>query len=258
MTFMQSLDFVYDGKYSQDLGIVNVTVASSGNLYTEDFVGKRTIKEMKTRGNPTPYKLNVDYDPIEFVLELAFINGFTDDQIKEVSMLLVKDDYKPLFFTDNPDRIFYCMPIDSITMSHNGFGEGYLTVKMRCNTAYSFAPVIASDIFDTSTSGSTTITIANNGHVTINPEIWITKVGNGNFTIINDTDGGKAFTFTGLIDGETVYVDNQYCFIQTSLTGTYRYNSFNNNYLNFLTGNNKLEVTGNATFQFRYQFKLLS
>lgn len=101
------------------------------------------------------------------------------------------------------------------------------------------------------------IEINNNGDESIFPEVWITKVGNGDITIINTSDGNRETKFTDLIDGETVYINGERQQIETDLALTYRYSNFNDNYLEFIYGKNILKVIGDAKIQFRYQFKLL-
>lgn len=97
----------------------------------------------------------------------------------------------------------------------------------------------------------------NKGDLNCSPEIWITKINNGDFSLINLSHNNEEFKFTGLIDGETVYVDNKNQDIVTSLVATYRYKDFNDNYLSFPRGKNILRVNGSANIKFRYQFKLL-
>ncbi|GAA4881748.1 hypothetical protein GCM10023310_72280 [Paenibacillus vulneris] len=101
------------------------------------------------------------------------------------------------------------------------------------------------------------ISFVNEGDVRIRPEIWITKVGNGDFTIINTSNGDDEFKFSNLIDQETIYIHGERELIETSLAAVYRYENFNNNYLELPTGNNVLRVQGNAKLQFRYRHKLL-
>ncbi|GAA0135616.1 hypothetical protein YSY43_24560 [Paenibacillus sp. YSY-4.3] len=101
------------------------------------------------------------------------------------------------------------------------------------------------------------IVIDNTGDVTCNPEIWITKEGNGDFSIVNLSSKAEEFKFTDLIDQEAVYIDNEQEDIETSLAATYRYSSFNDNYLCLPVGLNLLKLSGNAKVQFRYQFKYL-
>lgn len=97
----------------------------------------------------------------------------------------------------------------------------------------------------------------NKGDMNCSPEIWITKQGNGDFSIVNTSHNNDEFKFTNLIHDETVYVDNEKQDIETSLAVTYRYKDFNDNYLSFPIGKNILRVTGDAEIKFRYQFTLL-
>lgn len=101
------------------------------------------------------------------------------------------------------------------------------------------------------------INFNNGGDTKIRPEIWITKVGNGDISIINTSNGDQEFKFTGLLDGETVYINGDREYIETDLALTYRYSNFNDNYLELLYNSNVLKVIGNAKIQFRYQYKYL-
>jgi len=97
----------------------------------------------------------------------------------------------------------------------------------------------------------------NKGDRKIYPEIWITKTGNGDISIINTSNGNQEFKFTNLLDGEKLYIHGERRYIETSLPMTYRYSNFNNEYLEFVYGENILRVVGNAQIQFRYQYKYL-
>lgn len=118
----------------------------------------------------------------------------------------------------------------------------YSNVPKFNDIAFSFEPVIVID---------------NKGDVPCKPEVWITKNGNGDFKITNLSNKSDDFVFTGLIDQETAYVDNEQEDIETSLVYTYRYANFNDNYLSLPVGVNILRINGNAGVQFRYQFKYL-
>jgi phage-related protein len=129
---------------------------------------------------------------------------------------------------------------------------------MRCDSPYTYSPVYITDIYDYSTNPSgVTLQLTNGGDVECKPEIWITKVGNGDVSIINNTNAGEEFKFIGLLDGETVYVDCEMEDITTDLDDTYRYSNFNDNYLELVIGVNNLFITGTCKLQFRYSFKTL-
>jgi phage-related protein len=254
----ESLWFSYDGKYSYDYGIMNVNISNSG-MVTEPFTANKKINEVAIKGNPKPYFQGVEYEPLEFDLELAFVDSFDSDKLRDVARWLCgKEYYKPLFFNENRERIFYCMTVDEPQLVHTGAGQGYIKVTMRCDSPYSYSPVFTESY---TISGSATVgqllKISNRGDLSCFPELWITKTGNGDFRIINTTNGGKEFKFTSLINGEVVYVDNEWNHIETSLANTYRYSNFNGNYLELVTGVNNLMIYGDGIIKFRYQFKTL-
>lgn len=257
-----SLDFNYDGINSYELGVVNVSVSSS--LYEESFLASKQIRETKVRGRLKPYFHSADMEPYKFSLIIAFEDQLSYDQIREIARWLNPSYYKPLYFLDNPDRIFYCIPSEEIQISHNGFNQGYLTVNFRCDSPFAYSPVFISDIYDLSTnlSSGKIITIKNDGDVNCKPEIFIEKVGNGSFSIQNLSNSGVITDFKSnedgsLVNAEQVYVDCENEYISTNLSNTYRYNIFNNNYLELVTGRNDLLIKGTGIIQFRYQFKLL-
>lgn len=97
----------------------------------------------------------------------------------------------------------------------------------------------------------------NLGDLNCQPEIWITKLGSGDFSIINTSHNNDTFSFQGLVDQEMIYVNNEQQDIETSLVNTYRYNNFNDSYLDFPIGQNVLRVQGAAKIKFRHQYKLL-
>jgi len=101
------------------------------------------------------------------------------------------------------------------------------------------------------------IVFDNKGDTYCQPEIWITMNENGDFSLTNLSKNNEEFKFTGLVNGETVYVNSEREYIETSLAATYRYSNFNDNYFNLPIGKNVFRVSGKAKIVFRYQFKLI-
>ena len=191
-------------------------------------------------------------------MSFAFENTWDDKLIRDVARWLSQDSYKPLWFTEDPGRIFYCMFIDDAQLIHNGLKQGYITLKMRCDSPYTYSPVLTKGWLNFSTiTAPTTFEFVNDGDVTLKPELWIKKVGSGEVTIVNQTNGNETFSFSSLIDNETVYVDNEAEYIETDLANTYRYGVFNNKYLKLVRGKNVLQVTGKCQLNFRYQYRTL-
>lgn len=251
-----SICFSYDGKYSKDYGIYNININT--DFYTEPYLPKRSIKEVTTRWNSKPYFQNIALEPLSFQLTFGFLDTWDDSKIREVARWLSPDYYKPLFFEEDIDRIFYCMPIDDINIIHNGLKQGYITLTFRCDSPYSYTRQYITPLYDYSDNPNGSIlSISNNGDTLLYPEIWISKVGNGDVSIINQTNGNMEFKFTDLFDNEMVYVDNENQYIESSISDTLRYDNFNNNYLELVYGINNLFVVGNCKLQFRYRFKRL-
>jgi len=102
------------------------------------------------------------------------------------------------------------------------------------------------------------IIFVNNGDINCKPEIYIEKVKNGDFSIVNLSNSGIEFKFIGLLDEEELEISNEYEIINTSLVATYRYDNHNGNFLNLLPYSvNNLRVIGTAKFYFKYQYKYL-
>lgn len=251
-----SLNFYYAGKYSADYGIYNITVDTS--LYSEPFLAKRDIKEITTRFNPKPYFQNINYEPLTFSLSFGILDTWDDNKLREIARWLAQDYYQPLYFEEDTNKIYYCVAMDTIDIIHNGLKQGYITLTFRCDAPWAYTQFYTTPVYDYSNNTTTAnLSITNSGDLLLYPELWITKVGNGDVSIINQTNGNQEFKFTGLADTEVVYIDNENEFISSSLADTYRYSNFNNNYLELVVGVNNLVITGKCKLQFRYRFKLL-
>lgn len=253
-TKKESLYFNYAGQWSSEFGIVNVNM--SDGMYQEQFVANRSIVEQKVKGNPNPYLFRVDEEPLEFELTFAFEETYDEKKIREVIQWLYQDYYQPLYFSEEFDKIYYCMPVNDSSITHNGLKEGYVTLKMRCNSPYLYSPIYMTDVYDLSESkGKTRVVLRNTGDVTTMPEISLTKIGDGKVTFINHSDHGRIFELINLKDKEDIYVNCEKELIETSRMGVYRYDSMIGDVPALLYGDNHFEIEGNCKVRFRYQNK---
>jgi phage-related protein len=185
-----------------------------------------------------------------------FDGGWDENKIRQVSRWLFQDYYKPLSFSDNPERIFFAVVDSDSSLFHNSLSEGYVTLSFRCDGPYSYSPVYQTDVYDISVD--TIISISNTGDLPLYPEVSIQKTGIGDVSITNLTNGGNITKFTGLQDNETIYFNSENEDIETDIAGTYRYDSYNCVRLELVVGVNNLKISGTCKIQFRYQYKLLS
>lgn len=248
----ESLYFSFDGIKSTEFPIANIKVDEG--MYSESAASSKTINESYPRGSFRPYLFGVQKQPKEFDLAFAFLEPWDDQLIDEVIRWLNVDDYRKLFFEADIDRVFYAMPVTDINVMHNGLKQGYLTLTVRCDSAYSYSHEKFTTIYNMSTDDKNhEIEIVNLGHYDMYPDIEILKVGDGNLSIFNKTNGNQKFSFTELEDGERLYVDCKNEIIETSLD-VFRYDNFNDEYLTLLYGKNLLVVEGNCYIRFRYEY----
>ncbi|TPG68892.1 hypothetical protein EEL31_10365 [Brevibacillus laterosporus] len=102
-----------------------------------------------------------------------------------------------------------------------------------------------------------TFVFINNGDVPCKPEIWIEKIGDGDLSIINKSNKNLEFSFKGIKDKEKLYIDCEREYIETDIYNVYRYDNFNNQYLEIVRGRNILEFKGSFKARFRYEFKTI-
>jgi phage-related protein len=253
-TYSESTGFTYDGIHSSYFGILNVHTNSG--LFEEAFLPTRSIIEEKTFGRHEPYFFGFEYSPAELSLEFYFQDGWDEYKLNEVALWLYQMNYKPLVFDEDDSRIFYCMYEGDPKILHAGLKQGYISIKMRCNSPFSYTPVdIREETFTNNTLG-TEIELFNVGHTECYPTITIEKTGTGDISITNlGIIPNKEFKFTGLLNGEIVTVDCENEDIVTSLVNTYRYSNFSNNYIKLPTGINTLKIIGDAKITFAFQSK---
>lgn len=135
-------------------------------------------------------------------------------------------------------------PLNNVYLRYRAFLEtSVLSENPILNSVtFSFEPVLVID---------------NIGDDVCYPEVWITKTGTGNISLINTSNDNEEFTFTGLNNNETVYVNSEREYIESSLATTTRYGNFNDNYLQLPVGKNVFRINGRAKLQFRFQFPLI-
>ncbi len=250
----ESIYFTYDGEQSNQYGVVNVKVSSG--LYKQHFMSQREIIETEQPDSDFPSFQKIKRQPIQFSLTLYFEDGFTDDQLQDLRQLFNVNFYKPMVFSEDSTKIYYCVPVDLSELNHNGAKQGYVTISFRCNSPFSFS-AFRKDTFDLSTNTSgTDIEIMNYGDEVCLPIVEIGKYGVGTVQIINNSDGGRTMSISNIQDQELVTVDCQYEDIESD-QGILHYDDHNGNYLQLVYGKNRLHITGDCEIRFKYQYKYI-
>jgi len=221
MPISESLVFTYNNQSSIDFGVINCTVDTG--LYQEKFISDREIKEITTRKS-SPYFVEVKSNPRTLNLTIAFSDSFDEDKLRSLKRWLSQESYCPLVFESIPDKIFYCILESSSTLIHTGNFQGYITIQMRCKDEYIYSPIYTSPIYDLSSNLTlgTNLTFINNGDVDCQPILSLQKIGDGDISIVNNSNGGKIFSLTSLTANEDLNIDSENEQITTSIPLTYR------------------------------------
>lgn len=271
----ESLYFIFgsEGIKSSDFGIINVSVAQG--LYQEHFMATRSLNEVKIRGREKPYFFEVEKEPLSFNLTFCFKDGWDDDLFKKVQNWLNVDFYQPLIFSENPNKVYYAMPVDASELNHNGNKQGYITLTMRCDSPYSYSQDIVTPWYkcvssaigtfvspylfiETGVKNEKFIEIINDGDRDILPQIFIEKNDDGDITVTNTSRANSIMQFTSLLDGEKISINGENQIIETNLPNVWRYDDFNDFYLPLVKGRNIIQIEGNCLIKFQYRYKFIS
>jgi len=254
-----STNFTINGISNQELKLIHCNINTG--MQEEPFIYSREIELTYIKGRDNPYLAHKKPSVLKFNATFAFENTFTSDDLRLLARTIDSQYFIPLTFIDESSdntsitKLYYVILDGDPIISHNCINQGYVTLSFICDSPYCYSPVYQSNVYDMSENILWTDIIFNNkGDMDCKPEIYITKVGNGDFVIQNLSDNNIQFKFTDLIDQEEISVSNENEIINTNLS-IYRYDNFNFNFLSIPPGLNTLRILGNVKFYFKYQFK---
>lgn len=255
---MDSVYFYYNTKKSSDMEIYLVSIEKG--MKSTPFLAEKEVISETIPNSDFQYIYGAKRKPLVFNLTLSTLEGYwTFEKRRELARWLSTDTFEKFYSGDNPEKIYFLQYIGGVDLTHNSNQQGWIQIQMLSNSPYAYSDY-QTQIHDLSSITSPTIiNFSNKGDNALYPEMWIQKIGAGDISIKNLTNSGKEFKFTGLLDNETVYIDNrpQHRHIETDLANTYRYDNFNGNYLDLLPYSmNRLEITGKCKITFRYQFEI--
>lgn len=171
------------------------------------------------------------------------------EKIKVYTSLSFNNGYDWTFWTQAINGSFipnldYQTPVHNVLFKYRVFLDGIDQISEPTfqELVLEFEPVI---VFD------------NKGDTICTPEIWIEKLGTGSFSLTNISNNNEQFEFDFIGTEETIYVNSENEYIETSAARIERYSNFNDGYLKLPVGRNVFKVNGDAKIQFRSQFKFI-
>jgi phage-related protein len=247
------LNFTKNGINSRDMGVTHVSLDSG--LFDEGIGANRTIIEQQNNQTDRRYFKRISLDPIEFEMALLLDDDMTDAQIKDIFKWLLNDYYEELFFEDEADRIYYCIPISQPRIVHNGMNQGYIVIQMRTYDGYLYSrEIIRTFDFTANTAEGMNFSLHNEGDEEIYPFITIT-FGESSVGITNLVTNETTW-FTGILLNEIITLDNEKQEISTNAGfGVYRHDNHNDMFMRIIKGTNNYKIVGKCTLEVKYRYK---
>lgn len=255
-----STDFTYDGISNEDMGVI--LISSSSGLKEKAFgIQRNTIKE-KAKGRKRPYFYGFEEEVIKFQIEImkADETAWTFQERKDICTWLFKNDYKDFISEDNVEVLYKCVAVGTPKFIVSRAGIGYAQIEFECDSPYCYSALSVQEFDLSSITEPTTIQIQNLSNVDdyYMPELEFTLAGaETSFKLVNIQDGGRVFEFTGLDEGETVYINNERKQI-ISDSGNYRYDKLSEkSFFSLVYGVNNIVCYNKCNLTIRSQFPII-
>lgn len=252
--------FSFDGKMSEEYDLTLSSVDGSSGMGESNVAGVSSIIEetLSNRWKPLFYGTALE-DKLEFDISIGLTAERYDEmrplsraEVAKISAWLVgHDTYKDLVIYDGDlgNYTFKCI-VSELSLTGNGCDVWGLTASVTCDS--SFAYMKKQNITVISTTEGTECVIQNESCLNryYSPIVILELDNGGDFEIINLTDGGRSFLFTGIpAAASTVIIDNENLVI-TNSADLNLYKNFNYRFLRLLPGTNELVVKGNGAVTF--------
>ena len=242
------MGFTYDGVSSKEMGVTQVSVGNG--LFEDSMMSTRTLEAETVRNRDSAYLKHVTREMISIEMTLYFDKGFDLRRLDKVRSWFDKDYYKPFYFDEMPDRIVWALLESDMRLTHDG-NQGYFTVSLRANSSYWHTPVVATEYPESGVHQ-----LINNGVGVSYPVYEL--YANSNITESNpfrlkNIRTNEEMVVTEMAQGEKITIDTTNESVGSSLPNIYRYDSWNENYVVLATGNNLLEMEGDAHVVIKYR-----
>lgn len=252
----QFLYLNFDGKSCRRLNIACVNGTGNNSLYQDTFVASKTINEDTETDRDRPYFKSVSKSPITIQLILGKVDpsapSLTMESLQQIKQWINKDTYSEFYFEEYPMRHYFGMMSGDSTLNHNGLGEGYIPIQIRCDSPYAYSPAM-SDYIHVPSDGIEYM-LENRGDEIMYPSVELTKIGNGYISILNQTNRGNQTVITNLKDGETVYLDSEHEILESSLENVYHADDFNDVLFECPVGRNQLKIFGECKMKLNWRY----
>jgi len=234
----------------------------SNEMYGVQVISERVIFEEKIPGRKAPYFYGIDDQPLTLEITVALEKPKPISELRQfLRFLFNNDEYKPLIFDSDPNKIYYAIFIGSPEFKYIDLSSpsdihqndrkliGYITLTARCNAGTAFGPAISRNYVGVYSNDS--LSLINNGDDVVFPSIRIKVVDNelpqnlDFFTLsIENTSNNTKIEFSKVYRNEEILVDMSIRRITTEGGSVAQniYESWLRNYLSLESGANNIFV----------------
>lgn len=244
--------FTYNGVSCKEYDLMLGTI--SENKY-QVGINIDPIFEKDSKNDRIHY-FGEDKKPLQFELSVFQKDGryLTEDERMNIMQWLYKNKFCELAFEENLDIVYSCKPISKIKEIDRGGLLGF-TIEFLCEYPYATTRAV-NMYYNCSTNKEFSIyNKANIDDYFYNAEIEIiTKT--PDICIRNLSDNSRELTFSGLEEGEKIYIHNRK---KEIISSTYRnrFSNFNRNFLRLVYGMNHFEAKGDFTLEINAKFPII-
>lgn len=256
-------EFLFDGKSCKEYGLTlynfgsvsqgDTSFPSAGRVYEDRTLSRYSslfygISQndaleytLVFGANPDSLDANEHLDRTEISAISAWLTGHNEQKWLEI----VQPDMEAFRFK--------CI-ISELKLLHYGNMPWAFSCKVYCDSPFGYT---FPESYKYRVEGSKEIVLFNrstyNGYY--KPIIRLTNISEDSFSIVNMTDGERAFSFSGLPSPATeITIDNEAMIITDDSGGLNLYPYFNYNFFRLKRGNNLLQIIGTADVEFICEF----
>lgn len=230
----------------------NLYISSpDGGMIQTAGSGDVELLTQKVFRNPKPYLLGVQQSPVlSFDVQFTSPDELMVEDIRQIqAWLFGQSEYQKLQVQqfDMSDVYFNCFITSPQIIKVGNVIKGIAgTVICDSPFAWSF-PKTATRNYTSLADETIVINNTSDNNYYTYPTILATvDTFGGDFSITNNTDNGRVFSFTDLLQDEVLTIDNERSII-TSSTGLRRLSNFNKNWFRLVRGVNSLTIFGNVS-----------
>lgn len=247
-----STGFSYNNVHSNSKHIYKVR--TTGGLSQDTFLADKNVNTVKLRNSHKSRIQSITKEPLVIPMALYFDENLNEETARGVKRWLETDNFYPLRFDDDPNRIYYATPNGAIPLTHNAISSGYVEFDMLTNSSYAFSDKVSIKGSSTSLSSPTIERIYNDGDINVAPEMKfvVNPTSPSIIEVINETTGDRLLIENNL-ENETVTVLNEYEEIHTTSNLQNKYENHNDVFIKLESGENVLRLTGLFTYEFTFQ-----